>query len=83
VGALQRPLDYLEDVESTGGWLAGEYSIGDLSVACAVKTLGYAGWAIDADRHPSLASWYGRVSERPAWRAAAEQEAAIFARAGL
>ncbi len=77
--AILRPLDYLEDVLSTGGWLAGEYSIGDLSLACAIKTLSYPGWQIDRNRYPSLASWYDRVGERPAWRLAAEQERAIFA----
>jgi glutathione S-transferase len=80
--AVLRPLDYLEGVLTTGGWLAGDYSIGDLSLACAVKTLSYAGWAIDAERHPSLANWYARVGERAAWRLAAEQEAAVFASLG-
>ena len=46
------------------------------------KTLGYAGWTIDADRHPSLANWYARVCDRPAWQLAAEQEAAVFASLG-
>jgi len=80
--ALLRPLDYFEDVLSTGGWLAGDYSVGDLSLACAVKTLSYAGWSIDAERHPSLANWYARVGERAAWVLAAEREAAIFASLG-
>lgn len=79
--ALLRPLDYLEGVLSTGGWLAGDYSVGDLSLACAVKTLSYAGWSLDTERHPSLANWYARATDRPAWKLAAEQEAAIFAAA--
>lgn len=80
--AILKPLDYLEGVLSTGGWLAGEYSVGDLSLACSIKTLSYAGWSLDADRHPSLVNWYARVGERPAWQLAAEQEAAVFASLG-
>ncbi|MBO9499498.1 MAG: glutathione S-transferase family protein [Novosphingobium sp.] len=80
--AILKPLDYLESVLSTGGWLAGDYSVGDLSLASSAKTLGYAGWTIDADRHPSLANWYARVCDRPAWQLAAEQEAAVFASLG-
>lgn len=80
--AIQKPLSYFEDMLSTGGWLAGDYSVGDLSVACTLKTLSYTGWSIDADRYPSLANWYGRVTERAAWQLAAEQEAAIFASLG-
>ena len=80
--AILRPLDYLEDVLSNGGWLAGQYSVGDIAVACAIKTLGYAGWNIDTQRHPALASWYERIGERHAWRSAAEQEAAVFASLG-
>lgn len=80
--AILRPLDYFEDVLSNGGWLAGEYSIGDITLACSIKTLGYAGWKLDEQRHPAIASWFGRVSERPAWQLAAEQEAAIFASLG-
>ena len=56
--------------------------VGDLSVACTLKTLSYTGWSIDADIYPSLANWYARVTERPAWLLAAEQEAAIFASLG-
>ena len=80
--AIQKPLGYFEDMLSTGGWLAGDYSVGDLSVACTLKTLSYTGWSIDAERYPSLANWYARVTERPAWQLAAEQEAAIFAALG-
>ena len=80
--AILRPLDYLEGVLTTGGWLAGEFSIGDITVACSIKTLGYAGWALDEDRHPSIAAWYARMCERPAWVLAAEQEAAVFASLG-
>lgn len=77
--AIIRPLDYLEGVLTTGGWLAGEFSIGDITLACSLKTLSYAGWQLDEQRYPSIAAWHARVTDRPAWKLAAEQEAAVFA----
>lgn len=77
--AILKPLDYLEGVLGNGGWLAGEFSVGDIAVACAIKTLGYTGWHLDTSRHPALVDWYDRVSARHAWQATAEQEAAVFA----
>lgn len=77
--AILRPLDYLESQLGTAGWLNGEFSVGDVAVACAIKTLSYTGFAVDAARHPKLAAWYGRVCARPAWNAVAEREAGIFA----
>lgn len=80
--AILKPLDYIEGELDADGWLDGEFSIGDVSVACTIKTLGYAGWSIDAGRHPKLAAWHARVSERAAWQQAAEEEAAVFASLG-
>ena len=80
--ALKRPLDYLEGELGADGWLDDVFTVGDLAVACTIKTLGYAGWSLDDARHPKLAAWYARVGERAAWRQAAEEEAAIFARLG-
>ena len=80
--AVKKPLDYLESALGERGWLDGEFSVGDIAVACAIKTLGYTGWTIDAARYPKLAAWYGGVSERPAWRQAAEEETAVFASLG-
>ena len=80
--AVLKPLDYLEGELGADGWLDDAFTVGDLSVACTIKTLGYAGWSLDAARYPKLAAWYGRVSEREAWQQAAEEEAAIFARLG-
>jgi glutathione S-transferase len=76
--AVRKPLDYLE-TQAGNGWLDGDYSVGDLAVACCIKTLGYTGWSLDPARYPKLAGWYDRVRERPAWQAAADQEDAIFA----
>jgi glutathione S-transferase len=79
--AVLKPLDYLEGQLGADGWLDGAFSLGDIALASAIKTLGYTNWSIDAARHPKLAAWYGRVGDRPAWQAVAEREAAIFAAA--
>jgi glutathione S-transferase len=80
--AIRKPLGYLESAVSEGGWLDGDYSVGDLAVACTIKTLSYTGWALDPATYPKLAAWYGRVAQRPAWQQAAEEEAAVFASLG-
>lgn len=77
--AVLKPLDYLEGELGADGWLDGVFTVGDLSVACTIKTLGYTGWSIDTARHPRLAAWYGRVCERAAWQKAAAEEDAVFA----
>jgi glutathione S-transferase len=78
--ALKRPLEYLEGV-AADGWLDGAFSIGDISIASTIRTLGYAGWELDAAAYPRLAAWYGRVGEREGWKAAAELEQAVLAAA--
>jgi glutathione S-transferase len=77
--AIRKPLGYLENAVSGGGWLDGDFSLGDIAVACSIKTLSYAGWALDVAAYPKLAAWYGRVTERPAWQQAADEETAVFA----
>ncbi|MEO0062793.1 MAG: hypothetical protein RLZZ08_1353 [Pseudomonadota bacterium] len=77
--ALLRPLNYLESQLGSDGWLDGEFSVGDVAVACAFKTLSYTGWAVNAATHPKLAAWYGRVCERASWKLVADREAGIFA----
>lgn len=80
--AALRPLDYLESVLGDDGWLDGAFAVGDIALASVIKTLSYTGWSIDAQRHPKLAAWHGRVCERPAWQKVAEEEATIFASLG-
>jgi len=80
--AIKKPLGYLEGAIGGGDWLDGEFSIGDLAIACTVKTLSYTGWALDTATYPKLAAWYDRVTQRAAWRQAAEEEAAVFASLG-
>lgn len=80
--AILKPLDYIEGELGEDGWLDGDFSIGDVSVASTIKTLGYAGWSLDAGRHPKLAKWFERVGARAAWQQAAAEEAAVFAAIG-
>ena len=80
--AVLKPLDYLEGELGQDGWLDDAFTIGDLSVACTIKTLGYTGWSIDSARYPKLAAWYDRVCGRAAWQQAAAEESAIFASLG-
>ena len=80
--AVKGPLGYLESAAGDG-WLAGEFSVGDIAVASVIRTLGYAGWQLDAASYPRVAAWYGRVTARPAWQAASKSEDAIFAASGL
>jgi glutathione S-transferase len=80
--AILRGFDHVEGALGADGWLDGDYSIGDLSIASVIKTLGYAKWQIDAGTHPKLAAWYARVGERPAWKWVAEHEAGVFGAMG-
>jgi len=81
--AVKAPFAYLEGALGDDGWLDGEFSIGDISVASVIRTLGYTGWEIDGAAHPRLTAWYGRVAARPAWQAASRIEDRILAAAGL
>jgi len=80
--AIKKPLGYLEQAVSDT-WLDGEFSVGDVAVASVLRTLGYAGWSLDAGAYPRLAAWNDRVAQRAGWQKAAAQEQAIFAGAGL
>ena len=74
-------LDYLESEAAKGGWLTGgEFSIGDVAVACTLRSLGYVQLEPDAAKHPHTAAWYDRVKARPSWQKVAAQEAAVMDR---
>ena len=80
--ALAGRLGYLEEVLEGGGWLDHDYSLGDIAVASVLKAFTYADWQLDTAAYPNIAAWYGRVSERPAWKAVAEVENGIMAAMG-
>lgn len=75
-------MDYLEAQAPEAGWLAGdEFSIGDISVASVLRSLGYIGLEPDPARHPRAAAWYDRVKARASWQFVAEREDAVVGRA--
>ncbi len=74
-------LDYLES-QCGDGWLAGDvFSIGDISVAVALRSMGYIGMEPDATTHPKTAAWYDRVKARPSWQGVAALEHKVVSRA--
>ena len=81
--AVAERLAYLEGVLGDDGWLDGAFSLGDISIACVLRSFAYAGWELDAGAFPKIAAWYGRVQAREGWRKAAEVENAIMANAGF
>ena len=72
-------LTYLESVAPAQGWLAGEFSLGDIAVASMIRTMDYIDAALDAAQYPAIAVWYARVCARPAWQDIARREAALAA----
>jgi glutathione S-transferase len=75
-------MDYLESQAPDDGWLAGDgFSIGDIAVASALRSLGYVGLEPDPAKHPRAAAWYDRVKERPSWQSVAAREDAVLSRA--
>lgn len=80
---LPRLLEYLESEAPENGWLAGDFSLGDVAVASVLRTMTYVGFGPDAAKYPRTAAWYERVRQRPGWQAVAEQEAPIAARLGV
>ena len=81
--ALAGRLGHVEQTLGDDGWLDGAFSLGDIAVASTIRSFAYAGWTIDEAQYPKTAAWYGRVCERPAWKAAAEVEDRIMAAAGF
>ena len=79
--AMVERLGYIESVLGNDGWLDGEFSQGDISIASCLKAYSYADWTLDAASFPKIAAWYDRVQARPGWQAAAKVEADFFAAA--
>lgn len=80
---LPRSLDYLESVVPAEGWLVGDFSLADISVASMLRTTSYVGLGPDAANYPKTAAWYERVRARPGWQAVAAQEAPVAQRLGV
>lgn len=76
-------LAHLEASVPDDGWLAGDFSIGDIAVASALRSLTYVGHGPDAAARPRTAAWYARVTSRAAWQAMEGDEAAMAERLGI
>jgi len=73
-------MNYLES-QCGDGWLAGDgFSIGDVAVACGLRSMGYIGLEPDPATHPRAAAWYARVKARPSWQAVAALEDKVVSR---
>jgi len=64
---------YLESRLPAGGWLLGEFSIADISIAVGFGNTHLAGYALDADKYPKLANLLARASARPSFRHVAKK----------
>lgn len=71
--AMPRIRDYLESVMPDDGWLVGEFTLADISVASVLRTLTAVGFG-PSDDYPKTQGWYERVCARPAWQAVAAIE---------
>lgn len=74
-------LDYLESVISDSGYLVGDrLSLADIAVASPFANFRHLDLAIDADRHPRIATYVGSILARPSFAPMIERETAFLAR---
>ncbi len=67
-------LDYLETQVPAAGFVFGEPSIADVSIACYFRTAAFVGYAVDAARWPHVAGLLKRAWALPAFRKLAHFE---------
>lgn len=68
-------LDYLESQVPGDGFVFGEFTLADLSIASPFFNAYYAGYDVDASRWPALAGLIARVKAQPQVAAVLEKEA--------
>ena len=68
-------LDYLEGQVPADGFVFGDFTMADLSIASPFFNASYAGYDVDASRWPSVAGLITRVREQPQVAAVLEKEA--------
>lgn len=74
-GEIPPILAWLEGAVPESGWLIGDhFTIADIAVASALRTLEYVHPGLDPAAHSRAIAWYARVRERAAWQAIAEKE---------
>ncbi|MEL1264656.1 glutathione S-transferase family protein [Pseudoxanthomonas putridarboris] len=67
-------LDYLEAQLPADGWLFGDLSIADISIASFFRNAAFVRYQVDADRWPRTAAFVERALALPAFRKLAEYE---------
>ena len=68
-------LDYLESQVPAEGFVFGEFTMADLSIASPFFNAAYAGYDVDASRWPAMAGLIARVRALPEVAAVLEKEA--------
>jgi glutathione S-transferase len=74
---LPAVFDYLEAQWPESGWLFGELSIADISVACFMRNAQFARYELDAPRWPKLAAMLEKAFALPAFQKLYRFELAI------
>lgn len=71
-------LDYLETQLPANGFIFGEPSIADISIACYFRTVSFVRYAVDAQRWPRTAAFVQRMLVLPAFQKLARWEESIL-----
>lgn len=71
-------LDYLETQLPADGFIFGELSIADISLACYFRTASFVRYSVDATRWPNTAALIQRTQALPAFQKLARWEDAVL-----
>lgn len=71
-------LDYLETQIPAAGFIFGELSIADISIACYFRTASFVRYAVDAARWPRAAAFLHRMQALPAFQTLARWEDGVL-----
>ncbi|RUL74931.1 glutathione S-transferase family protein [Dyella choica] len=71
-------LDYLETQLPQEGFIFGELSIADISIACYFRTASFVRYAVDAERWPRTAAFVQRMLALPPFQKLARLEESIL-----
>lgn len=75
---LERHHASLEEELGDGEYFVGRFSRADIAVVPHVAMAAFMGCGVDAEKHPRLAAWLARTTERPSVQRAAQEAAAEF-----
>lgn len=71
-------LDYLEMQLPADGFIFGDLSIADISIACYFRTAAFVRYAVDASRWPRVAAFVTRMQTLPSFQRLARLEDSIL-----